>query len=96
MVMPDRRCDGAARFTSAWARIADAIGRKADVAWEFAATAEIYAACAAFSRSSQKETFSAAPVCLPDRPRRLFDHLGGPQQDRWRKHDTERLGGFEV
>ncbi len=38
------------RLMSAWARIADAIGRKADVTWEFAERAEIYAACAASLR----------------------------------------------
>ena len=53
------------RLKSASACIADAIGQKADIAWVFAARAEIYAACTGALRS----------FCNPEGPfaAELFD-----------------------
>ncbi len=59
-----KRSASASRTTSVVRGIADTIGRKADVAWECAARAEIYAACAASSRS----TCCTVAVDIPSLP----------------------------
>ncbi len=70
-----KRSPSASRLMSAWARIADTIGRKADVAWECAARAEIYAACAASSRSTcctvAVDIRSSPAICRIDPPASL-------------------------